>query len=87
MQNGSDLQFLVDLIQTIILFLTRSVVQAQLVAITVVVVLAWFLARGGWNLIGKRFSASVETALSAKKWRITQPGLSALPDITFLLLL
>ena len=86
MQNGSDLQFLVDLIQTIILFLTRSVVQAQLVAITVVVVLAWFLARGGWNLIGKRFSASVETALSAKKWRITQPGLSALPDITFLLL-
>lgn len=94
MGNTSDLQIWFDFIQKVWLFLTRSVVQVQLLVIGVAFVVAWVLMRGAKRQLRNRFLAWVEGRFSAspnskggrrRLWRHLSDGLSVIPEMTFLL--
>lgn len=54
MENTTDIQVLFDLFKTIRLFLGRPVVQYQLAAIVLALLVAWLLLKGLWTLIARQ---------------------------------
>ena len=72
MSSQTDLSVLFDLVDKLLIFLGRTDVQIQLLAIAVAVIGAWFVARLLWAFIAKRLPAWEEIDLSNRMQRYRQ---------------